>query len=118
MDTQLATPATEAAVVVWLDRRHAYVARARDGRSVVTEVERDADPQSAYLLRVLHEAAGCDRVVVMGPDTTRIDFEREYVSLYRRPDRIIDVGMSFAAERARLLAELRMVEPTAVSSRV
>jgi hypothetical protein len=110
MDTRLATPAEDAAAIVWLDLRHALVARAREGHSVVTEVERESDPETAYLLRVAHEAAGCDRVVIMGPDAARIDFEREYVSLYRRPDRLIDVGLSFQPERRELVEQLEMIE--------
>lgn len=112
MDTQLARPADHSAAVVWLDRRHALVARARDGHSVVTEVERDADPETMYLLRVVHEAADCDRVVIMGPDAARLDFEREYVTLYRRPDRLIDVGTAFEPGRRELVEQLAMVEPT------
>lgn len=116
MDTRLATPAEHAAAIVWLDRRHALVARARNGRSVVTEVERDADSEGTYLLRVIHEAAECDRVVIMGPDAARIDFEREYVSLYRRPDRLIDVGVSFTPGRRELIEQLKLIEPSLVSN--
>jgi hypothetical protein len=110
MDTRLALP-THAAAVVWLDRSHALVARAHDGQSVITEVDRDLDPETQYLLRVAHEAAGCDRVVIMGPDASRIAFEREYVSIYRRPDRLIDLGPSAAPDRSDLVHQLRVLEP-------
>ncbi|MEA2675365.1 MAG: hypothetical protein QOI92_2557 [Chloroflexota bacterium] len=56
MDTRLAPNPPPAAAVVWLDRTHALVARAREGHSVITEVDRDMDPEIPYLLRVLHEA--------------------------------------------------------------
>jgi len=111
MDTQPGRRAEHAAAVVWLDRRHALVARARDGHAIVTEVERDADPEVRYLLRVVHEAADCDRVVIMGPDAVRIDFEREYVTLYRRPDRLIDVGLAFQPGRQELIEQLELIEP-------
>jgi hypothetical protein len=111
MDPQIAEPADHAAVV-WLDRRHALVARVHEGHSVVTEVERDADPDTLYLLRVAHEAAGCDRVVITGPDAARLDFEREYVTLYRRPDRLIDIGPSFEPGRHELVEQLAMIEPS------
>jgi hypothetical protein len=110
MDTQLARPAH--AAVVWLDRRHALVARARDGHPIVTEVARDIDPELQYLLRVVHEAADCDRVVIMGPDASRIDFEREYVSLYHRPDRLIDVGAAPQPATRELVQHLELVEPS------
>jgi hypothetical protein len=112
MNTMLVPPADHAAAIVWLDRQHALVARAREGHSVVTEVERDADPELAYLLRVVHEAADCDRVVIMGPDAARIDFEREYVSLYHRPDRLIDVGVAFHPARHELVEQLELIVPS------
>jgi len=81
----------------------------------VTEVERDADPEPQYLLRIAREAAGCERVVICGPDAARIDFEREYVALYRRPDRLIDLGISFQPDRRDLVDQLALLEPSLVS---
>jgi hypothetical protein len=112
MDTHTTSFPAHVAAVVWLDRGHALVARAHEGHSVITEVERDADSEAQYLLRIVHEAAGCDRVVVMGQDRSRIAFEREYVTLYRRPDRLIDLGPSHTAGREELVAQLRVLEPT------
>src|SRR5512143_200696 len=112
MDTRPASLPAHAAAVVWLDRSHALVARAHDGHPVITEVDRDLDPETQYLLRVAHEAADCDRVVIMGPDASRIAFEREYVALYRRPDRLIDLGPSTAPARSELVDQLRVLEPT------
>jgi hypothetical protein len=100
------------AAVIWLDRSHALVARAHSGRPEVTEVDRASDPEPAYLLRVLHEAADCDRLVVMGPDAARVAFEREYVAIYRRPDRLIDVGQAITPDEAELVDQLRMLEPS------
>lgn len=112
MDTRSASHPTHAAAVVWLDRSRALIARAHEGHSVVTEVDRDLDPETQYLLRVAHEAAGCDRVVIMGADAARIAFEREYVALYRRPDRLIDLGPSIAPDRSDLVEQLRVLEPS------
>lgn len=112
MDTRLATPSEQYAAVVWLDRTHALVARLHEGRPEVTEVDRSFDPEPKYLLRVLHEAADCERLVVMGSDATRIALEREYVALYRRPDRLIDVGQTTTPGTADLVDQLRMLEPT------
>jgi hypothetical protein len=112
MDPQVALPAEHAAAVVWLDGRHALVARAHEGHSVITEIERDADLETQYLLRVIHEAADCDRVVIMGSDEARIDFEREYVTVYHRPDRIIDVGIAPEPARFELVQQLEMVDPS------
>ena len=111
MDARLAATPGRMAAVVWLDRSHALVARGHDGRPEVTEVDRSFDPETDYLLRVVHEAAGCDRLVVMGPDASRVAFEREYVALYRRPDRLIDVGQAMTPRPADLVDQLRMIEP-------
>ncbi len=112
MDTRLESLPTHAAAVIWLDRTHALVARGRGGRSVITEIDRDIDPESRYLTRIAQEAADCDRVVIMGPDASRIAFEREYVCLYQRPDRLIDVGLSFSPDGRELVDQLRVLEPS------
>jgi hypothetical protein len=116
MNTLLTKPADHAAAVIWLDLRHAFVARAHDGHPTVTEVGRDADSELHYMLRVVREAADCDRVVIMGPDAARIDFEREYVTLYRRPDQLIDVGLSFQPGPRELIEQLELIEPSLQSS--
>ena len=112
MDTRLRAVPGHMNAVVWLDRSHALVARAHDGRPAVTEIDRAADPESQYLMRVAHEAQDCDRIVIMGPDSARIAFEREYVSLYRRPDRLIDVGLVTMPDPSDLVDQLRMLEPS------
>lgn len=112
MDARLAATSGHTAAVVWLDRSHALIARARGGLPAVTEIDREQDPEPAYLLRVAHEAEGCDRVAIMGSDASRIAFEREYVSLYRRPERLIDVELSATPEPRELVQQLRQLEPT------
>ena len=101
------------AALVWLDRSHALIARAHDLGTLVTEVDRDLDAEPAYLLRVAREAAECDRLVVMGSDASRIAFEREYVALYRRPDRLIDAGMEIEPQPRELIERLRFLTPVA-----
>jgi len=111
MDARLAATPGHTAAVVWLDRSHALIARARKGVPAITEVEREQDLETNYLLRVAREAEDCDRVVIMGSDASRIAFEREYVALYRRPDRLIDVGLASTPEPRDLVQQLRMIEP-------
>ena len=111
MDTRTVITTTHTSALIWLDRSHALIAKAADGRPNVTEVDREFDAEPAYLLRVAHEAAGCDRVVVMGTDAERIAFEREYVALYRRPDRLIDSGPPVQPRPIELADHLRLLEP-------
>ena len=92
MDSHFAALMAEGVAVIRLDQQHAFIGRKHSGHPVVTKIDRGGDLAPAYLLRVAHEAAGCDGVVVMGPDAARIEFERQYVSLYRRPDRLVSSG--------------------------
>jgi hypothetical protein len=100
------------AALIWLDRSHALVARVRDGETVVTSIIRELDQEPQYLLRVAHEAEDCDRVLVTGADSVRVAFEREYVAVYRRPDRLLNGGAEdepgprAMADRLRLLTGL------------
>jgi len=95
--------------LVWLDGSHALVARSVPEGTLVTQVDRGLDAESAYMLRIVREASDCDRLVVMGSDAARVAFEREYVSLYRRPDRLIDVGMELEPEPRELADRLRFI---------
>lgn len=99
--------ATAPAALIWLDRSHALVARPVPRGAIVTEIHREAgQPERSYLADVAREAAACDRLVVLGPDASRINFEREYVALYRRPDRIIDAGVELEPEPRELADRL------------
>ena len=51
-----------------------------------------------------------DRVVILGPDDERLALEREYVTIYRHPDRLVDLEAQATADRAHLLARLRELE--------
>jgi hypothetical protein len=97
------------AALIWLDRSHALVARTRSGDTVITSIDRELDQEPQYLLRVAHEAEDCDRVVVTGADSARVAFEREYVAVYRRPDRLIDGGADDEPEPSEMAARLRLL---------
>ncbi len=97
------------AALVWLDRSHALVAQAIPTGALVTEVDRELDPEHSYLLRIAREVADCDRLVVMGPEAARIAFEREFVALCRRPDRLVDAGMELEPEPRELADRLRVL---------
>ena len=99
--------------VVWVDARHALVATAPHGEATLTSVDRDTDSEPAYLLRIARATADCDRVFVMGPDEAKLSFEREYVALYRRPDRVSEVPADAMPNREQLLLRLRRLDAPA-----
>ena len=99
--------------VVWVDARHALVATAPDGEATVTSVDRNTDSELAYLLRVARATADCDRLFIMGPDEAKLSFEREYVGLYRKPDRVSEVPAHLMPDTDQLLARLRRLDAPA-----
>jgi hypothetical protein len=96
--------------VVYVEPWHALVARTGDRAPIVTELERARETKLEFLARVAHETTDCDRLVVMGAGTERLAFEREYVTLYQRPDRLVDDEPAAGATRFDLLDRLRMLE--------
>jgi len=99
------------AAVVWVDGWHALVAHAQGGRPTVTEIDRDAEPEHDYFIRVAREADDCDRLMILGPGTTRLAFEHEYADLYRRSDRFVDAETAAPASERELLDRLHFLDP-------
>jgi len=99
------------AAVVWVDGWHALVARSERGRATISEVDREADPEHDYLVRVAREARDCERLMILGPGTTREAFEREYATLYRRADRFVDAETAPPTSGPELLDRLRLLDP-------
>jgi len=96
--------------VVYVEPWYAMVARSAEPRPVVTALERSRESSAEFLGRVAHEATDCDRLIVMGPGDERLAFEREYVTIYQRPDRLVDDEPAAGATRFDLLDRLRMLE--------
>ena len=105
--------------VAWVDHRTARVAhRAIDGTAVVIELQRDAavpDDDPTFLTRIADVIDDADRVVILGPGDMRTRLEREYVTIWHRPDRIVDVEPSGPVGSDDLLERLRTLEGPARS---
>jgi len=100
--------------ITWVDRRRALIVKtAPDGSVEIGRVERDVPGDGrTYLARIVHEIGDRDRVVVVGPWPERTALEREYVAVYQRPERLVDLEPVDPLERAAgdesiLVAELR-----------
>jgi hypothetical protein len=93
--------------VVWINERHATVARVRENdRISMAEIERGTDPEQEYLAHVVHELGEEERVMVVGPGSVRLALEREYVSIGHRPDRLVSVPPSARRSGAELVDRL------------
>ena len=108
--TALETPvrpatSTASAAVVWIDPARAIVARTAEP-DMTREILRGAEARAAYLARIVHAVGDAERVLILGPGDDRLALEREYVSLYRRPDRLVDVEPSGPIGIESLVARL------------
>ena len=99
--------------VAWVDERHAIVARSvADDDVVVSELAARTSggrTDATYLARVVDEIGDQDRLVILGPSATRLALEREYVTIYHRPDRLVDVEPAGPLGRDALVERLRSI---------
>jgi hypothetical protein len=106
-----ATIATRPSAVAWIDDRHAYVAtNAASGDLLFTEIVPRpgvAGHDQTYLARVVDAIGDRERIAILGPDTQRLALEREYVMIFHRPERLIDVEPSSLADRIEIAERLR-----------
>jgi hypothetical protein len=79
--------------VVWIDHDQALIVeQGPDGRESVELLDRaPAESEAAFEARTVDEVVDENRVVVSGPAYARTDFERAYVAVTHRPDRLVDV---------------------------
>jgi hypothetical protein len=80
-------------VVVWIDHTQAFiVGQGSDGRESVELVDRaPGETEADFEARTVGEVIDDEQVVVSGPAYARTGFERAYVAVTHRPDRLVDV---------------------------
>ena len=80
-------------VVVWIDHDQAFiVGQAPDGGETVELVDRaPGETEADFEARTVGEVVDEEQVVVSGPAYARTDFERAYVAVTHRPDRLVDL---------------------------
>ena len=94
--------------VVWIDDRQAIIATAApDGRPVVDQLGRGPmETESAFDARTVGALLDRDQVAVSGPLFSRVAFERTFVAVTHRPERLLDgepdMDVRETAEAARL----------------
>jgi hypothetical protein len=102
--------ASRACAVVWIDDASAVVAVTMpDGGFEVSEVHArssDAWDQYPFLARVVDRIGDRERVLILGPGPARTTLEREYVTIYHRPERLVDVEPGNRRDREHLLERL------------
>lgn len=97
-----------ASAVVWINGREAIVATMGSDKQIFTcEINRGLSPEPAYLALVVRAVGDRQRVVILGPSSARLALEREYVAIYHRPDRIVDVEPAGVVNTEDLVERLR-----------
>ena len=104
---QAATRAVPPSAVVWINRRQAIVATmACDGQISTCEINRGLESELAYLALVVRAMGDRERIVILGPSSIRLALEREYVGIYRRPERLVDVEPAGSLHAEELVGRL------------
>lgn len=94
--------------VVWINGRQAVVAAmSHDGNISTCDITRGWLAQPAYLAQVVRVIGDRQRVVILGPSSVRLALEREYVAMFRRPDRLVDVEPAGPVSSEELIDRLR-----------
>ncbi|HYM85073.1 MAG TPA: hypothetical protein VEY67_13085 [Candidatus Dormibacteraeota bacterium] len=94
--------------ITWIERDRALVARRGPAGDVdVAAIGRDVSDPESFFARVAHEIGDRDRVIVVGPGSLRTRLEREYVAIYQRPERLVDVEPTARLSEADLVERLR-----------
>jgi len=96
--------------VAWINGRRAMVAMMNhDGGISTCEITRGWLEQPAYLAQVVRVIGDRQRVILLGPSSVRLALERQYVTIFHRPDRLVDVEPAAAVEMSDLVERLRML---------
>ena len=100
-------PAAPSAVA-WINERQATVATmSHDGRISTCEISRGWLGERSYLAQVVRVIGDRKRVVILGPSSVRLALEREYVAVFKRPDRLVDVELAGPIDTGALIDRLR-----------
>lgn len=101
---------TARSAVVWINGHRADVTTmSDDGRISTCEITRGWLSEPAYLAQVVQLIGDRQRVVILGPSSIRLALEREYITLFRRPDRLVDVEPAGTLTTDDLIDRLRVL---------
>lgn len=105
---RVAAHGSPASAVAWINGRRAMVATMRgDGLVSTFEINRGLESEPSYLALVVRAIGDRQRVVILGPSSARLALEREYVAIFHRPDRLVDVEAAGAVGADALVDRLR-----------
>jgi hypothetical protein len=101
---------THPSTVVWINGRGAIIASMDENDTITTRtIDRGLEPEESYLGLIAHAIGDRERVIILGPSSVRLALEREYTSIYKRPDRLVDVEPAGLVDEDELVDRLREV---------
>lgn len=91
--TRVAPAHPRMGAVIWIDEHQAIITTAADdGRPVVEQLGRGPmEPELVFGARTVDAVLDRDPVAVTGPAFARVAFERAFVAVTHRPERLLDV---------------------------
>lgn len=95
--------------VTWIDSSRAVVVETDGDQPKITTLAHEPVETVPFLARVVDAIGDRDRVLILGPDAMRVELEREYVSIFHRPDRLLDVEASGSADETELVHRLEVL---------
>lgn len=108
VQTQPVARAVLTSAAAWINGRQAVVATfAHDGQITTCEINQGLAPEPSYLALVVRTIGDRARVVILGPSSARLALEREYVAIFHRPDRLLDVEPAGVIDVDQLIDRLR-----------
>jgi len=93
---------TRSGAVVWIDDRQAIITTtAEDGRPLVEQLGRGPrEGEAAFDARTVDAVLDRDPVAVSGPAFARVAFQRAFVAVTHRPERLVDIEPEIDAHDA------------------
>ena len=80
-----------------------------DGMIMLSTVERGIRSEGEFLGTVVRRIGDRERVMILGPGSSRMALERAYVAIDRRADRLIDVEPAGAIDEEDLVERVRVL---------
>ena len=106
-DGDLSTRISPSAVV-WVNRREATVVQiTSDGRMSTFEISRGWLREKPFLAHIALAIGDQKRLLILGPGSIRLTLEREYASMFPRPERLVEVKVSGPVDAPQLTDRLR-----------
>lgn len=103
----LSTRISPSAVASVNGREATVVQITSDGRMSTFEISRGWLRESPYLAHIVHAIGDQKRLLILGPGSIRLALEREYASMFPRPERMVEVKASGPVDAPQLADRIR-----------